>query len=184
MLLAMNETDPSLPWRIVVEFAGLDLDDDDLVDALVSDPAIHFGLSSSEFVTTVEAVVPAENPPAAVADLCDAVHAVAPQAVVLRVVDPLVTIADIAEDAGVSRQAVRNWALGLRQSGFPRPLAIVGDGVRVWRQADVDAWLASVMNLGSGHQFAPATFVAGFNETAASGVPDAAETFALSVGCL
>lgn len=160
----MASTPTSVSWRVVVEFTGVDLDDDDLVEALASNPQMHIGLSSSDFVTTADAAVPAASFLDAFNALVDTVTAAAPEAGVLRLVDPLVTIADIADDAGVTRQAVRNWALGLRQSGFPRPLAIVGDGVRVWRQADVDAWLHEAMNLGSGQRFASASLIAQVND--------------------
>ena len=42
----------SFPWRLIVEFTGIDLDDDDVVDDLVGDPAQHIQWSSSENVTT------------------------------------------------------------------------------------------------------------------------------------
>src|SRR3546814_3656603 len=89
----------------------------------------------------------------------------------MRLVNPLVTISDIADEVGVNRQAGRNWALGTRQSGFPRPLAVVGDGVRVWRQADVDEWLNVAVGLGSGRIFPSAAFVAMFNESLLAGPP-------------
>lgn len=169
----MTNTPPTVTWRVVVEFAGIDLDDDDIVDALVADPTVHIGLSSSEFVTTANAVIPAEDFTEAFNLLLATVEHAVPDAELLRFVDPLVTVADIADDAGVTRQAVRNWSLGLRQSGFPRPLAIVGDGVRVWRQADVDEWLTAAMNLGSDHRYPPASFIARFNEQLAEEVENA-----------
>ena len=106
----------------------------------------------------------AESAEEALAALLETTVGAAPGAVVLRMVDPLVTVSDIAEDAGVTRQAVRNWALGTRHSGFPKALDIVGDGVRVWRQADVDPWLTAAVNLGSGHCFPDAAFILEFNE--------------------
>src|SRR3546814_15154084 len=89
----------------------------------------------------------------------------------MRLVDPVVTISDSADEVGVTRQAVRNWALGTRQSGFPLPLAVVGDGVRVWRQADVDEWLNVAVGLGSGRTFTSAAFVANFKQSLLAGPP-------------
>ncbi len=152
------------PWHLVVEFTGVDLDDDAVIDALVADPTVHIEWSSSEGVTTAEATVSAESEADGVTTVIEIVAAASPDATLLRLTDPLVTIGDIAAEAGVTRQAVRNWALGTRHSGFPRPLAIVGDGVRVWRQAEADAWLTSAVNLGSGHRFPTAAFVLSFND--------------------
>lgn len=152
------------PWHLVVEFTGIDLDDDDVVDALVVDPSLHIEWSSSEGVTTAQATIATDSAEDAFTAVIDTAFAAAPDAAVLRLVDPLVTIGDIAEEAGVTRQAVRNWALGTRHSGFPRPLAIVGDGVRVWRHAEVDAWLTAAVDLGSGHRYPTARFVLALNE--------------------
>lgn len=83
----------------------------------------------------------------------------------MRLVDPLVSISDIAEEAGVTRQGVRSWAVGTRQSGFPRGLATVGDGIRVWRLAEVDSWLRDAVGLGSANcRYPSAAEVAGFND--------------------
>ncbi|MCC5952046.1 MAG: hypothetical protein JJU45_08110 [Acidimicrobiia bacterium] len=158
----MSSTSP--PWRVVVEFLGVDLDDDAVVDALICEPEREIAWSSTDGATTADATVYAETATSAIDAVIDAATAVAPGATVLRLVDPLVTILDIAEDAGVTRQAVRNWATGTRQSGFPRPLAVVGDGVRVWRHADVDAWLTASLDLGTGRRFLSAAFVANWNE--------------------
>lgn len=155
----MDTTAPP-PWHLVVEFVGVDLDDDDVLDALISDPACHIMWSSSEGITTAEALIAAETFEQALDTVLDAAGSATPEARVIRLVDPLVTISDIADEAGVTRQAVRNWALGARQSGFPRPLDIVGDGVRVWRRADVDQWLTEAVNLGTRHRFPSAEAIA------------------------
>lgn len=52
----------------------------------------------------------------------------------------LVTIPEIAERAGVTRQAVANWVKGLRHGeSFPPPANFVNGGVWLWH--DVDRWL-------------------------------------------
>jgi predicted DNA-binding transcriptional regulator AlpA len=162
----MSPTEP--PWRVVVEFVGVDLEDDTVVDALPEEAEHQIAWSSSEGFTIAEATVTATSAIDAVDAVIDAAASAAPTATVVRLIDPLVTVSDIAEDAGVSRQAVRNWATGARQSGFPRPLAIVGDGVRVWRHADVDRWLTAAVNLGTGHRFPTAAFIAKENERRAA----------------
>lgn len=50
----------------------------------------------------------------------------------------LVGLAEIAEMAGVSRQAVTNWTA--RHGSFPEPLAKLAAGP-VWERANVAAWL-------------------------------------------
>src|SRR3546814_475690 len=162
-----------IPWYLVIEFANLDLDDDDVLDKLVADASLHIQWSSTEGVTTAEATIAAESVPEALSLVFAVVHSAVPAAVAMRLVDPLVTISDIADEVGVTRQAVRNWALGTRQSGFPRPLAVVGDGVRVWRQADVAEWLNVAVGLGPGRLFPSAAFVAMFNESILAGPPPA-----------
>lgn len=152
-------------WHLVVEFVALDLDDDQVIDDLLADPTLRIMWSSVDGVTTAEADIAAETFDEALDIVIDTVAAAAPGAQILRLVDPLVTVSDIADEAGVTRQAVRNWALGQRHSGFPRPLDVVGDGVRIWRLADVDRWLTETLALGSGRRFPSIRSIAATNET-------------------
>lgn len=55
--------------------------------------------------------------------------------------DPLVSLADMAERAGLSRAAMTNYAKGYRQSGFPAPRVKVSSGSPLWDWAEVAAWL-------------------------------------------
>lgn len=159
----MNTNSAESRWRVVVEFTGLDLDDDDVLDSLTSDPNVHVGLMSADGITNVDAAISGVTFDDALTTLLDLVANAVPNAGLVRVIDPLVTLSDIADEVGVTRQAVRNWALGLRQSGFPRPLAVVGDGVRIWREADVDRWLTDAMNLGTGLRYPTSLDVARWN---------------------
>ena len=60
---------------------------------------------------------------------------------VLRVDPELVSIPDIAERTGWDCEPVRQMADGTRgPSGFPAPVGIVGDGIRVWEWAHVFEW--------------------------------------------
>lgn len=61
-----------------------------------------------------------------------------------RVYDDLVARAQIAERAGVTRQAAGMWARGERQTAhaFPEPFVLVGGGL--WRWHDVNDWLRQV----------------------------------------
>lgn len=57
--------------------------------------------------------------------------------------DNMVAAADIADRAGVSREAVRLWATGQRGPGdFPKPTLITTGGERVWDWQQVAGWLA------------------------------------------
>jgi transcriptional regulator with XRE-family HTH domain len=55
--------------------------------------------------------------------------------------DALVTVSDIAERAGLSRQAVSLFARGERGQGFPPPVAKVSSDAPLWDWAEVAAWL-------------------------------------------
>jgi hypothetical protein len=58
--------------------------------------------------------------------------------------DNMVTAADIASRAGVSREAVRLWATGQRgRGGFPKPTLITTGGEKVWDWPQVARWLAN-----------------------------------------
>jgi len=158
-------------WHVIGEFVDLDLDDDDVVDALTPQPGLVLQLSSTEGISTADASLEADSLEDAVGLLLEALDAAAPGVSLLGLVDPLVSISDIADDAGVTRQGVRNWALGTRQSGFPRALDVVGDGIRVWRLAELDAWLTDTLGLGSGRRYPSALFIAKFNDALHSPTP-------------
>ena len=55
--------------------------------------------------------------------------------------DNLVSMADIACRAEVSRQSVHNWATGKRCEDFPLPVARVMSDHPLWEWAKVAAWL-------------------------------------------
>jgi hypothetical protein len=58
-----------------------------------------------------------------------------------RTYPDLVTRQDIADRAECSRQAVGNWANGIRYAAdpFPRPIYLIGGGLWLW--GDVEPWL-------------------------------------------
>jgi hypothetical protein len=56
--------------------------------------------------------------------------------------DSMVTLLEISERAGVSREAVRLWAAGRRgPGGFPPPVMITAGGESVWEWEQVVPWL-------------------------------------------
>lgn len=56
--------------------------------------------------------------------------------------DNIVTLRDIAERAGVSREAVRLWSTGRRgPGGFPKPDFVTTGGEQIWDWEQVAEWL-------------------------------------------
>src|SRR3546814_18539717 len=72
-----------IPWYLVIEFANLDLDDDDVLDKLVADASLHIQWSSTEGVTTAEATIAAESVPEALSLVFAVVHSAVPAAVAI-----------------------------------------------------------------------------------------------------
>jgi hypothetical protein len=76
-----------------------------------------------------------------------------------RVDEELVGIPDIAARVKLNRETVRSWASGTRGPGdFPSPVGSVGGGDRgaakIWRWADINAWLDRRYSLGDGYSYA------------------------------
>jgi hypothetical protein len=88
--------------------------------------ATHMG------VTTVTALVPASDCLEAARSAMETLrrHGAAP----IRLVDDLVTRGQIADRAGVTRQAVGMWIRGQRHSDspFPAPFVLTGGGLWLW----------------------------------------------------
>lgn len=57
--------------------------------------------------------------------------------------DPLVTAAEIAARASLTRQAVANFIQGKRGKGFPPPVARILSESPLWNWREVAEWLAS-----------------------------------------
>jgi hypothetical protein len=68
---------------------------------------------------------------------------------VLRVVDEdLVTLADIAERVGQSRESIRRYAAGTRgPGGFPPPVNPVREGTVFYRWSEVAPWFGSELGI-------------------------------------
>lgn len=136
---------PAATWyefRLVV--AGLEFDDEDTVDALLAgfDGEASVGGATTELLEilfTVSGNDPVEVVRATIAKL----QRIVPEVVVRSIDQQLVNISDIAAMTGRSRESIRLYADGNRGvGGFPPPVGVVGNGVRVWRWPDVDAWLS------------------------------------------
>lgn len=92
-------------------------------------------------VTTVSVVQAGVDCVAAAREVVEQLRAVG--APPRRLVDDLVTRAQIAERAGVTRQAVSAWTRGERggEAAFPAPYVLVGGGLWLW--GEVSSVLAS-----------------------------------------
>jgi hypothetical protein len=89
-------------------------------------------LSEAGAVTTVRATLRASGPAAAVSALVKSVTKAVPTAIPLRVDQDLVSVRDIAQRVGRTRESVRLLVDGKRGPGnFPPPIGVVGDGIRV-----------------------------------------------------
>ena len=138
-------------FRLNIVFSGVDLDDEDVFEALSKRSDILWrAQGDSAFATaTVEA-------PSALkaADLvAEVVIERVPSARPIQLDEDLVAIPDVASRVGVTREAVRNWANGTRHANFPLPRGVVGDGIKVWAWADVNSWLRENLSFGDSETF-------------------------------
>jgi hypothetical protein len=89
-------------------------------------------LSEVSGVTTVRAKLRAPGRAAAVSQLVERVTKAVPTAVPLRVDQDLVSVSDLAQRGGRTREPVRLLVDGKRGPGsFPASLGVVGDGIRI-----------------------------------------------------
>ncbi|HVW40065.1 MAG TPA: hypothetical protein VHC18_01820 [Amycolatopsis sp.] len=126
-----------LELRLVVE--GFDVDDEQQVAALYDNfDAVVSSICGVNVVTLT--VIDGERRLAAARSAVARLEHVTGARVIDLDLD-LVDAGEIAERAGLSRQAVNLLATGQRGSGFPAPFALPG-GHRVWTWASVNIWLA------------------------------------------
>ncbi|MGH3471375.1 MAG: hypothetical protein ACRDPG_04920 [Nocardioidaceae bacterium] len=97
--------------------------------------------SSIGGVVKVTAPVSAPDDETAALRLIDQVAEVLPDAVAVRLDQDLVSITDIAERTRRTRESVRLLVEGKRgPGGFPSPVGIVGDSIRVWPWSVILEW--------------------------------------------
>lgn len=128
-------------FALVVD--GFDVDDDAQVEALYAhgcDDATAENLGDKALVTFYREAC---SPEAALWSGINDLHTALPACRVLRVDDQLVNASDIAERLDRTPESIRQLASGSRGTGgFPAPAGVVGKGVKIWRWADVQPWLA------------------------------------------
>jgi uncharacterized small protein (DUF1192 family) len=80
------------------------------------------------------------SPRMALLTVKNAIESSAPELHIIRVDLDLVTVAEIAERAGVTAENARLWAGGKRRKNFPAAFCQAGNS-KLWAWADVFAWL-------------------------------------------
>jgi hypothetical protein len=129
---------PRHEFRLRLNRKVTDEEIDALYDAGCSDAGVETGPLGTLLDFTREAPTLAEALVSAVRDI-DTVPG-------LRAVgvecDNIVSLADIADRAGVTREAARLWATGQRGAGgFPSPVLITTGGEQAWDWQQVGPWL-------------------------------------------
>ncbi|TVP66327.1 MAG: hypothetical protein EA340_11835 [Nitriliruptor sp.] len=142
---------------------GFDVNDDQHIGAFYAhglDDATAEDRGDHALVTFYrEASAPDAALWSAIGDLREAL----PGCRVLRVDDQLVNAADVAAMTGRTPESIRQLAAGTRgPGGFPTPAGVVGNGVKIWRWAEVQPWLAA-HGIGTDAETLPAEVVAEAN---------------------
>ena len=81
-----------------------------------------------------------------------------PEAAPIRVNPDLVSMSDVADRVGVSREAVRKW-INREANAFPSPFGCVGARQLVWQWADVNSWLKTVKSIVVDEDLPPSSVV-------------------------
>jgi len=97
-------------------------------------------------VVKVTVPVDASDDQTAAFDVIDQLHAALPDATIARLDQDLVSISDVAERTGRTRESVRLLVDGKRGPGeFPAPVGTVGDAIRVWPWSAVLTWFREML---------------------------------------
>lgn len=143
---------------------GIDVLSDDDFDALYAAGCndalfgVRQGMQFAEFARREDTLA------AAVGSAISQVESAVPGARVMRVEpDDLVTLTEIAQRVGRTKESVRLLSEGRRgPGGFPTPIAWIAARQRVWQWSDIATWFAE--RLGKDLPTAPAAdFVAALN---------------------
>jgi hypothetical protein len=139
-------------YKVGVVFEGLDHGALGLVSGALPEAV----LSQAGGATTVRATLRAPGPAAAVSALVERVKKTVPTAVALRVDQDLVSVSDIAQRIGRTRESARLLVDAKRGPGnFPPPIGVVGDGIRVWPWSVVLEWSDKVLGVDLGENGVP-----------------------------
>lgn len=130
-------------YQITLSYENIDVEDLDQLELIAAEaPNAH--INAVDGNVRVVASAAARCATEAVEELVDAIHRADKTAIPVRAELELVAISDIASKVCINREAVRLWTNGKRgPGGFPPPLDVVGDRMKVWAASDVHDWLVS-----------------------------------------
>lgn len=130
-------------YQITLAYENIDVEDLDQVELIaVEAPDAH--ISCVDGNVRVVASIVAGCSTDAVEQLVDAIHRADATATPVRAEFELVAVPDIAAKVGLNREAVRLWTTGKRgPGGFPVPVDVIGDRIKVWAASDVHDWLVT-----------------------------------------
>lgn len=132
-------------YTVSVLLENVDLTDD-VLDAIFT-KIEDVVPSSVDGAVKLTASIDAADDESAAFHLIDQIHSVLPQAAPVRLDQDLVSIPDIAERSGRSRESVRLLVEGKRGPGqFPISVGTVGDAIRVWPWAVVLDWFRNALH--------------------------------------
>ena len=128
-------------YQIMLSYENIDIEDLDQLELIAAEaPDAHINVVDGNI--RVVAIMSAHCCTDAVEALVDAIHRADPAATPTRAELELMAISDIAAEVGLNREAVRLWTTGKRgPGGFPAPIDVVGDRIKVWAASDVHSWL-------------------------------------------
>lgn len=128
-------------WLFTIRTTGVDLLAMDHEALLTRHGAPDAMVSTSGGVASVAFCRDREQPSAALQEAADSLHAAFPGITIVGLDPELVGISEIAAEARVTREAVRQYADGvIGPGGFPRPAGVIGKGQRIWYWGDVEPW--------------------------------------------
>ncbi|MEX2374858.1 MAG: hypothetical protein WD942_04625 [Dehalococcoidia bacterium] len=136
-------------FLIQLVYTSVDTDDDATLNALAQ-AGVTTAQQLDGDLAVLTAGVQASNAVEAARIVMDAVQQSLPAAVPIESHRDLVSITDIGDRVGVTREAVRNWNSGKRgPGGFPVPAGSPSD-YKVWEWSAVHAWLRHHMGIWDG----------------------------------
>lgn len=148
-------------FRLNIVFEGIDFDDDITFEALETLSNVFWRTQGTLAFATV--ITDSNSPVEASNRIVRQVKELVPTARPIKLDEDLVSISDIAGRIEVSREAVRNWANGVRQSNFPIPKGIVGNEIKVWAWSSISEWLNINLSLGDKEEFPTESEIAQVN---------------------
>lgn len=138
--------------KIVLQVRGIDLEDDETLEA-IAQHLDDLGWESAGGIVTAVLYTESSNPIAAAVAAAQNIQKVVPGCMVVRADDQLVSIGDIADRLGVTSEAVRLWSAGKRRAEmrpFPSAHAVVSQRrtmMKLWTWGEVLEWLRAEYRL-------------------------------------